>query len=235
MSSSWDSKSEKTAPIPADEILLIDTEDSRNQKRSLLEFLPISNPTQSALDLKIDKALPDANILVGNASNVATPVVMSGDATMDNAGVVTVASSPGLLFAVITKSADQTKVNGDPLPDSELKVALNPNKTYTIKLYIIIDTAATGEIKFGFTVPPGASLLFQDGDLTTNNPQSLDSTTGLFWEFLVDDPPTGKLMTVFISVTTTGTPGDFTVVWHENQIQGTASVKKGSYMEVTES
>ena len=35
-------------------------------------------------------ALTSANILVGNGSNVATPVVMSGDATIDNTGAVTV-------------------------------------------------------------------------------------------------------------------------------------------------
>lgn len=35
-------------------------------------------------------ALPSAQILVGSAGNVATPVVMSGDATISNLGVVTV-------------------------------------------------------------------------------------------------------------------------------------------------
>lgn len=34
-------------------------------------------------------ALPSADILVGNASNVATPVALSGDATLSNAGAMT--------------------------------------------------------------------------------------------------------------------------------------------------
>ena len=43
--------------------------------------------------------LASGNILVGNGSNQAAPVALSGDATMTNAGVVTVASVGGLKFA----------------------------------------------------------------------------------------------------------------------------------------
>lgn len=43
--------------------------------------------------------LTSAHLLVGNASNVATDVAMSGDATINNAGVVTVASVGGVKFA----------------------------------------------------------------------------------------------------------------------------------------
>ena len=40
-----------------------------------------------------DIALPDSQILVGNASNIAAPVAMSGDATIANTGAVTIANS----------------------------------------------------------------------------------------------------------------------------------------------
>jgi hypothetical protein len=54
-------------------------------------------------------ALTSANILVGNGSNVATSVALSGDATLSNAGVLTIASG-----AVTSgKIADDTIVNAD--------------------------------------------------------------------------------------------------------------------------
>lgn len=39
MSATWDSKAVKTTPILADEILIIDTEDSRNQKRATIDSI----------------------------------------------------------------------------------------------------------------------------------------------------------------------------------------------------
>lgn len=41
----------------------------------------------------LSNTLASGNIFVGNASNIATGVAMSGDATMSNAGVLTIASS----------------------------------------------------------------------------------------------------------------------------------------------
>lgn len=43
-------------------------------------------------------ALTDSHILVGNASNVATDVAMSGDAAISNTGAVTVSKSGGVAF-----------------------------------------------------------------------------------------------------------------------------------------
>ncbi|MBK9323451.1 MAG: hypothetical protein IPM97_11020 [Bdellovibrionaceae bacterium] len=40
-----------------------------------------------------DQLLTSANIWVGNSGNAATAVSMSGDATMSNAGVVTLATA----------------------------------------------------------------------------------------------------------------------------------------------
>ncbi len=49
-------------------------------------------------------ALPNGDIFVGNASNLAAPVVMSGDATLSNAGVLTIANS-AITNAKISASA----------------------------------------------------------------------------------------------------------------------------------
>ncbi|MDP4233006.1 MAG: hypothetical protein Q8913_06560, partial [Bacteroidota bacterium] len=48
--------------------------------------------TSSQLGL-LDNALTDAHIFVGNASNIATDVAMSGDATIDNTGALTLANT----------------------------------------------------------------------------------------------------------------------------------------------
>ena len=46
----------------------------------------------AAIDYSKLAALTDGNLLVGNGSNVATSVTMSGDCTMDNTGAVTIAA-----------------------------------------------------------------------------------------------------------------------------------------------
>ena len=43
MSATWDSKGSKATPVGLDEVLIIDTSDSRNQKRATLTSLPTSN------------------------------------------------------------------------------------------------------------------------------------------------------------------------------------------------
>ena len=49
--------------------------------------------SSAAIDFSKLATLPSGNILVGNASNVATSVAVSGDATISNAGVVTVGNN----------------------------------------------------------------------------------------------------------------------------------------------
>lgn len=60
-----------------------------------LKGIDITRTIQDQLDNIVvgDIILPDGNILVGNASNDATAVSMSGDATIANTGVLTIANS----------------------------------------------------------------------------------------------------------------------------------------------
>lgn len=51
-----------------------------------------SNGNWSLTANSSELSLPNDNIFVGNASDVAVPVVMSGDATLSNTGVLTVAN-----------------------------------------------------------------------------------------------------------------------------------------------
>ena len=49
----------------------------------------VSNPASGG----ISATLPNGNMLVGNGSNIATAVAMSGDATIDNTGALTIAAN----------------------------------------------------------------------------------------------------------------------------------------------
>lgn len=53
MSATWDDKPSKATPIEADEILIIDTADSRNQKRATLSSLPTTPATSIQKDVAI--------------------------------------------------------------------------------------------------------------------------------------------------------------------------------------
>jgi hypothetical protein len=72
-----------------------------------------------ATDNGISTTLNSANILVGNATNVATPVTMSGDATISNAGAVTIANNA----ITSAKIADGTIADADILGVASTKVS----------------------------------------------------------------------------------------------------------------
>ena len=59
----------------------------------------VTSSIQTQLDGKLTETLTDGNILVGDATNVASSVTMSGDATISNTGVLTISSD-------FTKNAD---------------------------------------------------------------------------------------------------------------------------------
>lgn len=71
-----------------------------------LGFTPVSN------------VLSSGNILVGNGSNVATPATMSGDATLDNAGVLTLSNGGLSRSQKVYTQASHGFVAGDVLKKS---------------------------------------------------------------------------------------------------------------------
>ena len=57
-------------------------------------------------------ALTSGNILVGNGSNVATGVALSGDATLSNTGVLTLASTVAKHADFVSNEVPTGSVNG---------------------------------------------------------------------------------------------------------------------------
>jgi len=71
----------------------------------------LSSADWTTFNGKISPTLNSANILVGNGSNVATPVAMSGDTTIANNGAVTIANN-AVTYAKIQAVSSTSKLLG---------------------------------------------------------------------------------------------------------------------------
>ncbi|MCO5251236.1 MAG: hypothetical protein M9949_07420 [Candidatus Kapabacteria bacterium] len=70
----------------------------------------VTSNIQTQLDAKMTNALTNTNIFVGDALNVATGVAMSGDATISNAGVLTIANDAITTAKIIDNAVDGAKI-----------------------------------------------------------------------------------------------------------------------------
>lgn len=112
--------------------------------------------------------LPNTQILVGNAGNVATPVNMSGEATIANTGVVTLADS----VKVYTTRVDLNAVNILALGVTPVTLLPAPGAG---KCIVLLDV--TGRINFGTTAyVANTDLAIQDA--TTGNDLFTDGVLG---------------------------------------------------------
>ncbi len=111
--------------------------------------------------------LVNGDIWVGNASNSATPVAVSGDATLSNAGVLTLASagSPGTYRSVttdakgrVTSGSNPTTFSGYGLSDTSANLAAAiSDETGSGALVFANSPAFSGSVGMG-TVSPAARL-----------------------------------------------------------------------------
>jgi len=114
-------------------------------------------------------ALTDGRIFVGNGSNVATGVTMSGDATISNTGAVTVASRPYAMFYGLTAGTGMTGTNyagtiavGAPVPFPQDGPAVGGIVSTTDTTFTI-PVIGTYEITFNVhTTEPGQLQLTVD-------------------------------------------------------------------------
>jgi uncharacterized protein YifE (UPF0438 family) len=70
----------------------------------------VSSNIQTQLDAKMTNALTNSNIFVGDASNVATGVAMSGDATISNTGVLTIGNDAITTAKILDNAVDGEKI-----------------------------------------------------------------------------------------------------------------------------
>uniref|UniRef100_UPI004048467D tail fiber domain-containing protein n=1 Tax=Algoriphagus sp. TaxID=1872435 RepID=UPI004048467D len=69
-----------------------------------------TDATNIATDITALKTLADGKIYLGNGSNVATEVKMSGDVTMTNAGVTTIANNAVTTAKILAANVTNTKI-----------------------------------------------------------------------------------------------------------------------------
>lgn len=113
-------------------------------------------------------ALNAANIWVGNASNAATAVAMSGDATLSNAGVLTIGNN-AIGSAEIT---DGSIANGD-LAGSIALSKLATTGTASSSVFLRGDGA--------WTALPAATAAGSSGHVQFNSSNAMAGDSGLFW------------------------------------------------------
>jgi len=83
--------------------------------------------------------LNSGQIFVGNASNVSTGVAMSGDVTIDNAGVTTVGTINSVAVATVTNGAAAGAV-ALPLAGGEMSGTIAGNQNIIAKKPTVVDT-----------------------------------------------------------------------------------------------
>ena len=98
----------------------------------------IAVPTVQPLSSVVSSTLTAAHFFVGNASNVATDVAMSGDASLNNAGAVTVASIGG---KAVSLAGTFTTAGAFALT---LTVTNTTNATLPVGTTTLVPTAGTG-------------------------------------------------------------------------------------------
>lgn len=103
------------------------------------------NPTVPGLATKLSTTLNNGNILVGNGSNVATAVTMSGDATLSNAGVLTLKNTgtAGTYTSVTTDAEGRVTSGSNPVVVTAVSVTAPITNTGTAAIPLIGIPAAT--------------------------------------------------------------------------------------------
>jgi len=113
---------------------------------------PSQNAVFDALAGKLGTTLTSANILVGNGSNVATAVAMSGDATLSNTGVLTIANN-AVTLADLAQVATATVLgrntagtgNVEAIPNATLKTALSLDRASNITVFTSTSAPSVGD------------------------------------------------------------------------------------------
>ena len=96
---------------------------------------PANNSTAIATTAYVDNAastasrpLTDGNIFLGNSSNVATGVAISGDVTMDNTGVTTIGPSKVVNAMINNDAVTTAKIADGSITDAKIASAINATK-----------------------------------------------------------------------------------------------------------
>jgi len=132
-------------------------------------------------------------------------------------------------FAKAVKSADETLDTDTTLQnDDDLLLALSANKVYHIQILLFVNSPSAANFKMQFTLPSGASGIMVNGDWQW---ASLVITQSVTTADTVTTTGNDQCIASYMTVTTTGTPGNITLQWAQNISDGgTTTVKAGSML-----
>lgn len=168
-------------------------------------------------------ALPSAEIIVGSGSNVPTAVAMSGDATIDNAGAVTIANDAVTTVKIIDDAVTTPKIIDEAVTLPKLETSLQAYFSTSSSLIFKTVTIPTAEVLTGNSAPVevvgavAGKIIMPLFVLTTLTYNSVAYTTNLRTHIIYDGA-TDHLLdtpTAFLGGTTTKT-----VLMNVNTING---------------
>lgn len=137
----------------------------------------------------LSDTLASGNIFVGNASNVATGVTMSGDATMSNAGALTIAALAVNAAKLATGAVTTTKILDANVTLAKLSPGIAPS--HVVK-FAGKDVSAGGSATVTITVTGVAAtdVVFADIQASANavNIQKVTPTTNTITVICSGDP-----------------------------------------------
>ena len=153
-----------------------------------------TEPTQRATNYLVSASVYNTD-LVDNISNLN-----SRTAVLEGVGV----------HKVVLKTADETVNNSAALQaDDELIIPVTANYTYGFKVFLVVGSSdAAADIKFGWTVPAGTTMLWHNITSIVSADQTDDISVDLGAGIYVIEL-SGK-------ITVDSTAGNVTLTWAQN-------------------
>ena len=145
----------------------------------------------AAIDFSKLAALTSGNILVGNASNVPTSVALSGDATISNTGVLTIAANAVVTADIANSAVTSAKV--DTTQVAVLGTAQEYTRTHNFNATTLTDGA---NISWDLSQNQVASVTLA-GNRTLSNPTN--QVDGAVYILIVKQDATGGRTLAFSS------------------------------------
>lgn len=129
----------------------------------------------------------------------------------------------------ITKSADQSVTSSTTLvDDDDLTFSADANSTYLVQIWLRMSGNSAGDMKFGFSLPSGASCF---GTWKSDTAGTWDASNDLTTADVVQAATEENLFPIYAYIDVGATAGDVTFQWAQNASNATATtVHEKTYM-----
>lgn len=117
------------------------------------DFIQGTDIVDTTIALTKLAALPSAEIIVGSGANVPTAVAMSGDATIDNAGAVTIANDAVTTVKIVDDAVTTPKIIDEAVTLPKLDTSLQAYFSTASTIIYKEVTIPTADVLTGFATP----------------------------------------------------------------------------------